>query len=148
MNRQLLKKLKAELESYWGRGDEAPDALLEKVLRLSRPDRQRLRRMLARYEGVFLREMTRTLARHAGGVVAELRRRGRKGVAVTDALWRKYQHRTHLTEDEARECLYRPGDVVQPAGIGHGDDGGILLQIYELDLRLDAAAPPPKEATP
>jgi hypothetical protein len=38
--------------------------------------------------------------------------------------------------------------VAQPAGIGHGDDGGIMLQIYELDRRLDAAEAREKEDRP
>jgi hypothetical protein len=95
-----------------------------------------------------LKKLKAGLARDAGGLVAELRRRGRKAVALTQAFWRKYQHRTRLTEDEARECLYRAGDVARPAGIGHGDDGGIMLQIYELDLRLDAAETHEKEDRP
>jgi hypothetical protein len=72
---------------------------------------------------------------------ATSRSQGKKAVALTEAFWRKYQHRVRLTEEQARECLRRPGDPGRPRAVGNGDRGGILLQIYELDLRLDAQKP-------
>jgi hypothetical protein len=135
-----LRKLRAALVQYWDRGEEAPLALLEKVTALRRPDGRTLYQMLGSYQETFIREMKRVAAKHTGRIVADLRKNGRKAVAVTDAWFRKYRHRTDLTEEEARESLWRAGDLGQPAGVAYGDRGGPLAKIYELDLRLDAAA--------